>query len=185
MILPGSVILMARYTLWVRKARSVRHCSITAWPPVCLLEPSGGRGHAIGCIIYPLRPDRIGPETTSRLTFCATQQTLCTSCHFKTGEFADKSRASILTHDGMECTNCHTPHGSENARYLKSTDVDLCTGCHERAHSSSHPIGPDVIDPRTGEPLTCLSCHKLHGADFEPYLPLSQEVDLCIQCHKR
>jgi predicted CXXCH cytochrome family protein len=113
------------------------------------------------------------------------QQTLCTGCHFKEDEYAGKPRASILTHDGMDCTNCHTPHGADNARYLKSADVDLCAGCHERAHAASHPIGPEVIDQRTNEPVTCLSCHKLHGADYEPYLPLNPQMDLCIQCHKR
>lgn len=113
------------------------------------------------------------------------QQTMCLGCHFKDGEYADKPRASVLTHDGMDCTNCHTPHGSDNARYLMSTTVDLCLGCHEGAHTGSHPVGPDVIDPRTKEPVTCISCHKLHGADFEPYLPLNPKMDLCIQCHKR
>ena len=40
-------------------------------------------------------------------------------------------------------------------------------------------------DQRTKEPVTWLSCHKLHGADFEPCLPLNPEMDLCVQCHKR
>lgn len=113
------------------------------------------------------------------------QQTLCLGCHFKEGEYADKARASVLTHDGMDCTNCHTPHGSDNARYLVNTTVELCNGCHEGAHQGSHPVGPDVIDPRSKESVTCMSCHKLHGADFEPYLPLNPDMDLCIQCHKR
>jgi predicted CXXCH cytochrome family protein len=113
------------------------------------------------------------------------QQTLCPSCHFKGREYAGKSRESLLTHDAMECTSCHQPHGSENVFYLRDSGVDLCVGCHERAHRSAHPLGPEIIDPRTGKPVTCRSCHKLHGADYEPYLPLSPEMDLCIQCHKR
>ncbi|HUU44691.1 MAG TPA: cytochrome c3 family protein [Acidobacteriota bacterium] len=114
----------------------------------------------------------------------AKQEMLCLNCHFKGSEYAGKSRTSLLTHDAMECTTCHQPHGSDNGRYLISTDSDLCAGCHERAHRSTHPIGPDVIDQRTGKPLTCMSCHQLHGADFEPYLPLNPKMDLCIQCHR-
>ena len=113
------------------------------------------------------------------------QQTMCTGCHFKGVEYAEKTRASLLTHSAMECTNCHMPHGSGNERYLTSTREDLCVGCHEDAHRSTHPLGPDIIDERTGKPITCISCHQLHGADFEPYLPLDPAMDLCIQCHKR
>ncbi len=113
------------------------------------------------------------------------QQTMCMQCHFKGDEYTEDSRESLLTHDGMECTSCHVPHGSSNPQYFVAGKTEMCAGCHERAHRSSHPIGPEVIDPKTGEQVTCLSCHQLHGADFEPYLPLSPEMDLCIQCHRR
>jgi predicted CXXCH cytochrome family protein len=113
------------------------------------------------------------------------QQTMCLHCHFKDEKYADKSRASVLTHNGMDCTNCHLPHGAANERYFVSNVIDLCSGCHENAHRTSHPIGEDIIDPRSGEQVTCVSCHQLHGADFEPYLPLDSQMDLCIQCHRR
>jgi predicted CXXCH cytochrome family protein len=115
----------------------------------------------------------------------AEQQVVCLHCHFNDEEYAGKSRSSILTHDGMDCDNCHEPHGSDNESYLLSMQEDLCAGCHAGAHASSHPLGPDIIDHRTNKPLTCLSCHQLHGADFEPFLPLSPKMDLCIQCHRR
>lgn len=108
---------------------------------------------------------------------------LCMRCHFN--EPGPKAKSDFLTHDGMDCLECHLPHGAENPTYLKSIEVDLCAGCHEAAHRASHPVGPEVIDARSGEAVTCLSCHQLHGADFEYYLPLSPEMDLCIQCHKR
>lgn len=115
----------------------------------------------------------------------APQSTMCVKCHFNQPAEREKGLQAYLTHDGMDCSTCHTPHGSDNARYLKSLDVDLCVDCHVEAHKASHPIGPDVIDKRTNTPLTCLSCHKLHGADFKPYLPLDPAMDLCIQCHRR
>ena len=96
-----------------------------------------------------------------------------------------RTRADYVTHDGLDCTECHTPHGSDNDRYLRTLDVDLCARCHERAHVTSHPVGENAIDERTGTPMTCLSCHQLHGAPHEFYLPLDPTMDLCIQCHQR
>jgi len=119
----------------------------------------------------------------SRL-LAAEQTTLCLRCHFD--EAVDpEQRRHVLTHEGMTCTECHLPHGADNTSYLKTRQVELCVGCHDRAHQASHPVGPEVIDARTGESVTCLSCHKLHGAPFEDYLPLDPTMDLCIQCHKR
>ncbi len=113
----------------------------------------------------------------------AKQPILCMKCHFNTPEHGGKSQ--YITHNGIDCTTCHKPHGADNRKYLKSLDVDLCLGCHEAAHRSSHPVGPDVIDKRTGEPVTCLSCHRLHGSGFEKYLALDPQMDLCIQCHRK
>lgn len=121
--------------------------------------------------------------TTSLLS--GPQPTMCVKCHFNSQSQREKGLSAFLTHDGMDCSTCHTPHGSDNAEYLKSVGLDLCTGCHADAHKASHPVGPEVIDKRTNTPLTCLSCHKLHGADFNPYLPLNPAMDLCIQCHRR
>ena len=61
----------------------------------------------------------------------------------------------------------------------------LCGECHEEAHNVTHPVGPDVIDPRTEAAVTCLSCHQMHGARFAQYLPLNPDMELCIQCHNR
>jgi predicted CXXCH cytochrome family protein len=113
----------------------------------------------------------------------AEQQVVCMRCHFN--EPGRKPKSEYLTHDAMECSNCHTAHGAENSKYLVTTDVDLCSRCHERAHKVSHPVGPDVIDQRTGEAVTCLSCHTMHGSDHESYLTLDPSMDLCVQCHQR
>jgi predicted CXXCH cytochrome family protein len=113
----------------------------------------------------------------------AEQKVLCMRCHFN--DTGTKDKASFITHGGMDCSNCHAPHGADNEKYLKAADLDLCFGCHESAHKASHPVGPGVIDKRTGKAVTCLSCHKLHGADFDKYLPLDPKWELCIQCHKR
>jgi predicted CXXCH cytochrome family protein len=113
------------------------------------------------------------------------QKNLCLKCHFNNPQHKDKSY--YITHDGKDCTTCHKPHGADNARLFAKADLDLCRGCHPDVHKGSHPMAPDpkAIDPRTKGPVTCISCHKLHGADFKPYLPLSPDGDLCVQCHRK
>ncbi len=113
----------------------------------------------------------------------APQVKLCMGCHFNDEGAGDK--AKYITHDGMDCVNCHQPHGGEFDKLLIRNDSDLCARCHEQAHQTTHPVGPEVIDPRTEEPVTCMSCHKLHGSDFPFYLPLNPDMELCLQCHKK
>jgi predicted CXXCH cytochrome family protein len=108
---------------------------------------------------------------------------LCMSCHFNDQPNPDKTH--YVTHDGMDCVQCHLPHGGDDPQLLITRGSQLCAGCHERAHAVSHPAGDDIIDPRTGEGMHCLSCHQLHGADFPQYLPLNPDMALCIQCHKK
>jgi len=115
----------------------------------------------------------------------ARQKDLCNRCHFDGEKFAAKKKEDYITHDGMDCSNCHTPHGSNNSRYLDGDGLEVCNTCHADAHKGSHPVGKGIVDPRNNTELTCLSCHKLHGADFDPYLPLDPQMDLCIQCHRR
>jgi predicted CXXCH cytochrome family protein len=122
------------------------------------------------------------PTTT---LLAAEQKDLCLRCHFTGEKYKAKSREQYITHSGMDCSNCHTPHGGNDPRYLKSTGEDLCRGCHPNSHKGSHPMGGEVLDPRTKTTLVCTSCHQLHGADFKPYLPLDPERELCIQCHKK
>lgn len=111
------------------------------------------------------------------------QVTLCLSCHFN--EEGAKSKTKFITHPELECNSCHNPHGSNVEKYLIKENLDLCSDCHADAHASSHPVGEDVIDPRNGESVTCLTCHTLHGSEYEKYLTLDPKMDLCIQCHKR
>ena len=109
------------------------------------------------------------------------QVDLCMECHFNDTE----TNSSMIPHPGTECIDCHQPHGANDKQLLITRSSELCSGCHESSHKVSHPSGPEVIDPRTEEPVTCLSCHQLHGARFENYLPLSPEMDLCLQCHRK
>jgi predicted CXXCH cytochrome family protein len=40
------------------------------------------------------------------------------------------------------------------------------------------------VDPRSGMPMTCLSCHGMHRAGADMYLHETADGVLCIGCHK-
>jgi predicted CXXCH cytochrome family protein len=65
-----------------------------------------------------------------------------------------------------------------------SDSVELCGECHTHEHGIRHPLGEETRDPRSGAPMTCLSCHGLHDSAYKMYLHASEERDLCIGCHK-
>ena len=123
------------------------------------------------------------PHTSAADFLLASEQKdLCMGCHFNNME---KEKNAYITHDGMDCSNCHMPHTSNDEQYLKNDKINLCIECHTESHQASHPLGNDIIDPRTEQPVVCSSCHQMHGADFDKYIPLNPSMDLCIQCHKR
>ena len=39
------------------------------------------------------------------------------------------------------------------------------------------------MDPRNGQPMTCLSCHNPHGTQYVAMLVASPSRALCVQCH--
>ena len=62
--------------------------------------------------------------------------------------------------------------------------IEMCGNCHTHEHGVRHPLGEETRDPRTDNPMTCLSCHGLHQADGEMYLFEADQRMLCIGCHK-
>ncbi len=110
-------------------------------------------------------------------------QALCTTCHDPGGsKSGEKGRHP--THGGFECTKCHAGHGGERPLFLVSDSIELCGSCHKHEHGVSHPLGEKSRDPRTGDPMTCRSCHGIHRADGEMYLFEADQRTLCLGCHK-
>ena len=82
------------------------------------------------------------------------------------------------------CFDCHIPMHSDRPLNYRADGIDMCARCHETQHKITHPLGKDVIDPRDGGQLTCLSCHSMHAARDEFLLTHDRNRALCIQCHK-
>jgi predicted CXXCH cytochrome family protein len=110
---------------------------------------------------------------------------VCFDCHGEIKEKIEAMKRSLEeVHKEKECFDCHKPMHSSRIHYFKADILDLCSECHQAQHSISHPIGEGVVNPRTGQTLTCISCHSLHEARADYMLQFDRKRQLCIQCHK-
>lgn len=106
---------------------------------------------------------------------------VCGTCHEATFKRLDSSKFSH-TMKGA-CNDCHAPHGSNHPAMAKGPVNDVCNQCHGKHGMFTHPIGEKVFDPRTGQMMTCISCHATKGSEYEFHTRFSGKRDLCIQCH--
>lgn len=107
---------------------------------------------------------------------------ICRQCHQST---YDRAKYTKHKHpDSVECSNCHAVHGSNELAMLNGDGNAVCAECHETQGKFTHPVGEGVTDPRSWQPMTCVSCHYPHGTNFEFNLKLSGLKELCIQCHR-
>jgi DmsE family decaheme c-type cytochrome len=77
----------------------------------------------------------------------------------------------------MECTTCHSPHGSTNVRMLKTGNTlnELCASCHAEKR------GPFLWDHAAGRE-NCATCHDPHGSNNDRML-VAKDPMLCQRCH--
>jgi len=109
-------------------------------------------------------------------------KTICSSCHQVS---INAFKKSPFKHPNIEnCVDCHEPHASSNLAFLKGDGVEVCSKCHKAQGAFSHPIGPNVLDPRTGQVMTCVTCHKPMGTDYPYHLVKDKEKGLCLLCHR-
>jgi predicted CXXCH cytochrome family protein len=112
------------------------------------------------------------------------ERAICLGCHKNIREQMDHS-VSIhpLKANGGRCTSCHEPHQSGKAHLLKGDINAVCSKCHGGHAQFGHPVGSNVIDPRTNQGMNCLSCHSPHGSQNRMLLRADPQRALCIECH--
>ncbi len=109
---------------------------------------------------------------------------ICRNCHEDTFQrYADLLYRHPKVATG-ECAQCHFVHGSDRIAMTREDGNKVCSTCHETQGQFSHPVGVGINDPRTGQEMTCNSCHNPMGTDFKGNLVLSGSKDLCVQCHQ-
>ena len=106
-----------------------------------------------------------------------TQTQLCASCHRDKIAKLDRSGHMPVREGKMDCTTCHTPHGSNNVRMLKTGNTlnEMCASCHAEKR------GPFLHDHAAGRE-NCASCHDPHGSNNDRML-VAKDPMLCQRCH--
>jgi DmsE family decaheme c-type cytochrome len=101
----------------------------------------------------------------------------CETCHRQETMKVRKSGHMPVREGKMDCTSCHTPHGSTNVRMLKvgNTINETCASCHAEKR------GPFLHDHAAGRE-NCASCHDPHGSNNDRML-VAKEPMLCQRCH--
>jgi predicted CXXCH cytochrome family protein len=107
---------------------------------------------------------------------------VCGTCHEATFRRYESSKFKHKMVGG--CNDCHAPHGSNHPVMAKAPINDVCAVCHEQHSKFTHPIGEKVNDPRTGQMMTCASCHASKGTEYPYHTRLSGAKDMCVQCHR-
>ncbi len=118
---------------------------------------------------------------------------LCIACHTDKRQSVRKTRGfhrhGIIV--GSGCGACHDPHASDYPFQLYKPINKLCAGCHLRLQgmTSGHPVGGHPLtgkpDPRhKGRELSCASCHRPHGSNYQ-YLLIGSLLggNVCTKCH--
>ena len=109
------------------------------------------------------------------------EKQVCAQCHRPS---IDSYKNSRFKHQSIDnCTDCHYPHGGNDMAMLKGNGLEVCAICHEDQGSFTHPVGPEVPDPRTGRMITCITCHNPMGTNYPNNLIMDGKEKLCIQCH--
>jgi len=99
---------------------------------------------------------------------------LCLACHDNpaTGKHRHMPAA-----DG-DCTACHDPHQSEQAKLLNAPAGEICLQCHDQGDFS----GTVVHGPVAGG--DCVACHNPHATDLARLLREPVPA-LCWRCHDK
>src|SRR5208337_4136141 len=77
----------------------------------------------------------------------------------------------------VACASCHRLHAAKDPVQATSTQIEVCTACHQAQHS-------DLTKP-SHHPLTenCSNCHNPHGS-AQPALLKLRPPFLCQTCHE-
>jgi len=101
-----------------------------------------------------------GTTTIRQVRAMPSGDMICVKCH------ADKQGPFVYEHVPVKtegCNSCHTPHGSNNPRYLRVSQVNLlCLQCH--SFPAQGPAGP--THNQNTKYQACTMCHAaIHGSN--------------------
>src|SRR5262245_22889223 len=117
------------------------------------------------------------PKSEKAQLKTATASETCVTCHKPEAMRIKKSGHMPVREAKMECTSCHTPHGSTNVRMLRVGNSlnESCVSCHAEKR------GPFLWEHAAGRE-NCASCHDPHGSNNDRML-VAKAPMLCQRCH--
>jgi DmsE family decaheme c-type cytochrome len=108
---------------------------------------------------------------------------LCLSCHeakrIDFAKFSHHPTDGSSLRSGLNCIDCHDPHGGSGRAMLDGGKDELCFKCH------ADKQGPFIFSHAGYEPGLghgCYTCHEAHGSNAPNLLKLTGR-GLCLQCH--
>jgi len=129
-------------------------------------------------------------HSSDNVNLTVNERDVCIDCHGKTETKTVEMERTLKTAEcepvrERKCFDCHLPGHSDQPLGYRGDGIEMCVRCHKTEHSSTHPVGNDIVDPRNGQAVTCISCHSMHAARSDYMLTHDRNRTLCIQCHKK
>jgi DmsE family decaheme c-type cytochrome len=105
---------------------------------------------------------------------------LCYQCHGEVRQQFQRPFHHRVHEKGMNCTDCHNPHGGFNLAQTRDsaggTDP-ICFKCHTEKQ------GPFVFEHAPVKLEGCVICHTPHGSNNPKLLKRNLVQQLCLECH--
>ncbi|MBI4486596.1 MAG: DmsE family decaheme c-type cytochrome [Acidobacteria bacterium] len=117
------------------------------------------------------------PQSENAQLVAATRTDLCVQCHRDKVKKLERSGHMPVREGKMECTSCHSPHGSQNVRMLRVgySINEACESCHTEKR------GPTLYEHAPVRE-SCVTCHDPHGSTNDRML-VAKAPFLCQRCH--
>jgi predicted CXXCH cytochrome family protein len=112
------------------------------------------------------------PGDSSKMSLIEKVPLLCNTCH---DAVANEIASSRVVHSAVKekksCTNCHSPHSSDNGKLLILEEKELCLSCHNKTITVGTKkftnIQQLLKNSKTIHPALeggCSVCHKPHAS---------------------
>lgn len=106
------------------------------------------------------------------------QSQICITCH--QGGLRTMWAGSQHQSRDIACASCHTVHAAKDPVLTKTTQQEVCFGCHkaQRAQTlriSTHPLAVGKMG--------CSDCHNPHGSTGPTLLVKNSVNETCYTCH--
>lgn len=124
---------------------------------------------------------------------------LCSTCHDDVIKTWDAMKYPHAPAAAGDCTECHSPHASNEKFFLQKKTNELCIGCHKEQSSgkhiiasyvfgSSHPVDGKINPLKPETNFSCVSCHSPHASNTEKLFTFDAQggkMNICQACHKK